>query len=136
MYALRQFSAGWPLTVGAGSLILVYHSIGSTSPAAIPQELFRQQMDTLRRTYGVVSLTALLGGVGTGQSGLAAVTGSVPHTARERKCGGQSWQLGSEFTRPARHAPGESKIGLARSVAPHKTHIVWCLADSKESVPT
>ena len=56
------------------SLILVYHSVGSESPAAIPQELFCHQMDTLRRTYQVVSLATLVAGVSAGQTGLAAVT--------------------------------------------------------------
>src|SRR5215470_9197270 len=56
------------------SLILLYHSVGSQSPAAISEESFRNQMDTLRRMYRVVPLAALVAGVRAGQSGLAAVT--------------------------------------------------------------
>lgn len=56
------------------SLILAYHSIASESPAAIPEASFRQQMDTLARTYRVVPLAAFVTQVSQGETGLATVT--------------------------------------------------------------
>lgn len=71
---LKRILCGLAPTRRDRSLILVYHSVGSWSPAAIPQEAFRDQMDTLRRTYQVVPLATLVAGVSAGQTGLAAVT--------------------------------------------------------------
>src|SRR5215469_11890972 len=56
------------------SLILAYHSIGSESPAAVPEALFRQEMNLLSRAYSVVPLTALVDRILRGETGLAALT--------------------------------------------------------------
>jgi peptidoglycan/xylan/chitin deacetylase (PgdA/CDA1 family) len=59
---------------GGRSLICAYHSVGSAAPSSIPAAEFRLQMETLRRSYRMVSIPDLVQGAGNGSTGLAAVT--------------------------------------------------------------
>lgn len=56
------------------SLVLAYHSIASESPVAVPEILFRQQMEILARACTVVPLAELVARVSGGETGLAALT--------------------------------------------------------------
>jgi peptidoglycan/xylan/chitin deacetylase (PgdA/CDA1 family) len=56
------------------SVILLYHSVGSSFPVSIPAAEFRRQMESLRQKYHVVSIRELMARIQAGDTGLAAVT--------------------------------------------------------------